>query len=398
LLSLNRAADGFAQRFMRRGQTLTSEVDAQFQRSVRIDKLQLLYRQSSHAVFGSLVAGILWATIVWSHPNEASRTGVSLWLLVFAAIAAIRLTVLIAYRRKQPEGEATFKWFTPYVATLLLSSAVWGFGTVWVVPTDSQFLLVVTYVFAVGLAGLALSNYGVYVWLALLIAALVLTPAAVALLSRGDMESVLLAIAGLWFIGSATRGLTVHNKAVDESFRLAHELRRATQIAQWQAQMDGLTGLKNRNAFIDAADAVIQVVARDRQHASMLAIDIDGFKQVNDKFGHAAGDTALVEVAEVFRTVLRRSDICGRLGGDEFAVLLPNTPHEAALSVAEKLRATVEREEIVFNDCTFTVTLSIGVASGESDAEALLLLADNAMYQAKNNGRNQVAERQTITA
>jgi diguanylate cyclase len=372
--------------------------DSAFQTSVKIDKLQLLYRQSSHGVFGSLIAGVIWAAIIWQHPQEASHSGLSLWLLTLALVSGVRLMLFIAYRRQKPHGEAVLRWQMPFVTTLMLSSAVWGVGCVWVVPAEPRILLVITYVFIVGLAGAALSGYGVYLWLSLLVVLILIAPIVVVLVATGEIQTMLLALAGLWFFLTSLRGLAVHNKAVDESFRLGHELRRATQIAQWQAQMDGLTGLKNRNAFIAAADAVIKVIVRDSQPATMLVIDIDSFKEINDTHGHAVGATALVCVAEVFRTTLRQSDLCGRLGGDEFAILLPNTSAESAHFVAEKLRATVANEPIVIANASIPITLSIGIASGRDDAESLIVQADSAMYQAKRRGKNQVAERLSLDA
>ncbi len=370
--------------------------NAEFQTSVKIDKLQLLYRQSSHGVLGSLVAGVLWAAIVWQHPHDASRSAVSIWLLALAIVSSMHLVLFIAYRHAKPEGDEVLRWQMPYVVTLAISSSIWGVGCMLVVPAEPRILLVVTYVFIVGLAGVALAGYGVYLWLSLLVIVILMTPIVSVLIVTGEFLTTLLAIAGLWFFISSLRGLSVHNKAVDESFRLAHELRRTTQIAQWQAQMDGLTGLKNRNAFVAAADAVIKVIVRDRQAAAMLVIDVDEFKSINDTYGHAVGDTALLCVAEVFRTTLRQSDLCGRLGGDEFAILLPNTSAEAARVVAEKLRATVANEPMIVTGTSIPITLSIGIASGQNDAESLIVQADSAMYQAKRRGKNQIAERHSL--
>jgi diguanylate cyclase len=383
---------------MNREQSVSSEIKAQFQQSVRIDKLQLLYRQSSHGVLGSLFAGVFWALIVWDSAKDSTRFDVSIWIAGLAITSGLRLALFIAYRRVKPEGDEVLRWLAPYAITLLLSSAIWGIGSLMVIPSDSTLLLVVTYSFLVGLAGAALLAYGIYVWLTVLVVVLVLGPVVFVLVTKGTLLATMLGIAGLWFFMTAMRGLAVHNAAVDESFRLAHELRRATQIAQWQAQTDGLTGLKNRGAFIDAADAVMKLLSRDQRNTAMLAIDVDGFKQINDRHGHAAGDTALVTIAEVFRSVLRRSDVCGRLGGDEFAVLLPNTPPEAAFRVAEKLLRCAQEEPMVFRGTPVEITLSIGVASGESGVEELLALADNAMYEAKRRGKNQIAERHTVNA
>ncbi|MCX8062668.1 MAG: GGDEF domain-containing protein, partial [Anaerolineales bacterium] len=127
---------------------------------------------------------------------------------------------------------------------------------------------------------------------------------------------------------------------------------------------------------------------------SLIIFDLDNFKRVNDLYGHAAGDAALVHIGQLCRRLTRQSDIIARLGGEEFAVLLPETPLQAAICVAEKLRVAFEQNPVEYEGQRFTVTASFGVSSYKfserSGFEALLNAADRALYRAKEAGRNRV--------
>lgn len=163
-----------------------------------------------------------------------------------------------------------------------------------------------------------------------------------------------------------------------------------------QASTDQLTGLLNRRAFMQRAEQAIAQARRHQQPLSVMMVDIDHFKRVNDRFGHDAGDVVLEAMAGAVTTIFRKSDVFARVGGEEFAALLPMTGERAALDLAERLRETVEiarfetdwkgHEPIPF-------TISAGVATlREDDAniDAPLKRADNALYRAKATGRNRV--------
>lgn len=177
------------------------------------------------------------------------------------------------------------------------------------------------------------------------------------------------------------------------------------QAAQYQATHDVLTGLPNRALFNDLVNRQIAVSALASTRFSVLYIDLDGFKPVNDIHGHAAGDAILCEVARRLRSELRDSDMAARLGGDEFAVILVGTPGSAAAKVADHLIRAVSKP-YSFQGEVVRISASIGVA-GYPEAGAvgheLLRMADLAMYQAKDAGKGQVvcasakAERRLLT-
>lgn len=167
-----------------------------------------------------------------------------------------------------------------------------------------------------------------------------------------------------------------------EQFRLEKQLRS-------QANTDGLTGLLLRNRFLELARYALNDIYLQRSPAAMLYLDADHFKQLNDDYGHAAGDEVLVKLADCLRARMRDSDLIGRVGGEEFAVLLGGLNLEQAQARAEQLRQAIR----AIHRPDRLLTISVGIAQcnrpGES-IESLLSRADKAMRQAKINGRNQV--------
>jgi len=162
-------------------------------------------------------------------------------------------------------------------------------------------------------------------------------------------------------------------------------------VAEIRAATDALTGLPNKRAVTDALKRTFAQAARTQAPLALLLLDLDHFKQVNDQYGHPAGDQVLAGVGAALRAVLRERDFAGRNGGEEFAVLLPDTTITEALEVAERVRAAVA--EVTVPGTDVPVTASVGVAAFPAHAttlERLERLADAALYVAKRQGRNRV--------
>ncbi len=161
-----------------------------------------------------------------------------------------------------------------------------------------------------------------------------------------------------------------------------------------QAHVDYLTGLCNRRYFIEQGEAELARSLRYNSPLSMLMLDIDHFKKVNDTYGHKTGDVVLQRLSQICRDALREIDIPARLGGEEFAILLPETAGEKAFEVAERLRQIIAEAAVPLEQgLPLHFTVSIGVATFKGDhlnIDMLLSLADQALYQAKNSGRNKV--------
>jgi diguanylate cyclase (GGDEF)-like protein len=162
-------------------------------------------------------------------------------------------------------------------------------------------------------------------------------------------------------------------------------------IAELRASMDSLTGLPNKRAVADTLKRMLAQASRTLSALSLVVLDLDHFKEINDRFGHPLGDQALANVGAAIRSALRESDFAGRNGGEEFAVLLPDTDATGAVVTAEKLRAAIA--DISLPGVDLPVTASVGIAAYPEHAlstERLERLADSALYIAKRSGRDRI--------
>jgi diguanylate cyclase (GGDEF)-like protein len=152
------------------------------------------------------------------------------------------------------------------------------------------------------------------------------------------------------------------------------------------SRTDDLTGLMNRRAFIVATEQEIERQVRYGGEFSMMMLDLDGFKSLNDTHGHVIGDHVLRRLAEAFRSNTRRSDLVARIGGDEFVVLMPNTPKSACIHICDQLRHAIAMD---MRTLGHAITASIGSVTFENPPESVAMAlrqADEAMYRAKHNG------------
>jgi len=174
--------------------------------------------------------------------------------------------------------------------------------------------------------------------------------------------------------------------------KLFAELARQSEELRVLARTDPLTGLANRRETLARLQHELDRTARVGRPLSLIMLDLDHFKAVNDTWGHATGDAVLVAVAEVCRKALRRIDLAGRWGGEEFLIVLPDADAEAALAAAERLRAALAQRSITTRDAPLTVSASLGVATASASMQAddLVAHADAALYRAKEAGRNRV--------
>jgi len=170
-------------------------------------------------------------------------------------------------------------------------------------------------------------------------------------------------------------------------FAFGYVLGRQADVLADLSRTDPLTGLRNQRAFEDRLAEEVARAGRYGGPLSLLLVDVDGLKAVNDRSGHHAGNLALRAVADAMRKDGRQTDMAARIGGDEFAVLAPNTIAAEAIALGDRLRRLVAEQDAV------PVTISVGVATlvaARPDAEGLLDAADAALYEAKHRGRNQV--------
>jgi diguanylate cyclase len=196
-----------------------------------------------------------------------------------------------------------------------------------------------------------------------------------------------------------TESIILENQKLEEQLKqstaVVEDLKKDLEFIKREAITDGLTGLSNRKAFDEEIEKIILESKAENKTFTLLIIDIDHFKQFNDKYGHQVGDQVLKLVARTLKDSLKGRDFAARYGGEEFAILLPETPKEAAIMVGNSLRKALAGKDVVnrtTGDVLGRITMSIGVAEFAPDATSEILIerADKALYEAKNAGRNQV--------
>jgi len=192
-------------------------------------------------------------------------------------------------------------------------------------------------------------------------------------------------------------GNRVHDYQLNLERKIAartQELEKVKKYAETQARTDPLTGLSNRRAFFEFGRLEIEEFKRYGHELTLIMLDIDRFKGINDAYGHAVGDEVLKNIASLLQETTRSSDLAARVGGEEFAILLSHTTIKDGENIAEKLRARMQDLTIKINNLEISFTASFGVAKYTQDCQtidALLDHADKALYRAKNDGRNRVA-------
>ncbi len=191
---------------------------------------------------------------------------------------------------------------------------------------------------------------------------------------------------------SAVKRRTKELKELNEN--LESKILERTKELEKLASIDPLSQLYNRRYFTQMSAQIFELARRDRSNISIIMLDIDDFKKINDTYGHKIGDEVIVILSRILQKYTRKSDVVCRFGGEEFIVLLPETSMEGALVIAQKIREVVESKELSFDEKTVNFTISVGVAQvdiiREKSVEPAIQRADKAMYAAKHTGKNRV--------
>lgn len=354
---------------------------------VQSDRLQLLYQQSFPAVFVSMAAAIIFTVTLWPVQDHQLLLA---WFSALFLTAMARLILFLQYRKISPEGEEVLIWEKPYFITLMLTSVTWGIGSLFIMPDDSQVHQIVIFSFMIALAGGATSLYSSHSTMTLATVAVILLPVTVYFFMNGGYVYVGMAAAAVLFFISCLRATQFLSQTLNKNFLMTRQLEISNKEAERLARIDDLTGLYNRRAFYEYGALLANNSKRNTDELSMINMDIDNFKLINDTFGHAAGDDVLKQVGQVLLQRLRKSDIYARIGGEEFGMLLPMTSLDQATQLAEQLRQAIEKMSFETGDENFTITASFGVATGSYDVDVLVRRSDQVMYTSKESGRNMV--------
>lgn len=350
---------------------------------------------SKRAMPGSYIYIICWLMIILpSGFYKKEPVFVFCFSSLLVALSLFRLIAIKKFERIYSFNPLLWKVLINF--NILLSGGIWGgfYAASTIIPTFSpiSFLILISLAGTVGGGVSALSpdlKLSIWLLLSLLmpsIAAMILFPVSF------DLAVCLLFIA--YFIGMTSVAYTL-NKEYWQALKSSYlVIEYAAELEKLNTQ-DGLTGLRNRKFFDEELVREIKRAERRRTELSLLMMDIDHFKHVNDTYGHLAGDKCLQTAADVFTGIIKRqTDTIVRYGGEEFAIILPEMAQEKAIEFAEKIRDTFENTKIIWNGLPIPLTLSIGVSSVKPVVnfkyELLIRSADEALYHAKETGRNRV--------
>ncbi|MDE2397814.1 MAG: GGDEF domain-containing protein [Burkholderiales bacterium] len=364
---------------------------------MQTEALELGFSQCVHAMERTLYATpVGWALAIWLVHGVVPRVNVLQWLALFFVGWCAGLLML---RRMSKAGPRFAKHRLGLLVVAGVDGMCWGSSVLLLMTHDQRvdaWLVIV-------LCGVVSVNAPTYITypraFRVLAAALWLTASASAVALRARFDVAPQLIAGLLvYLAMVVYTLRSISSRVIEGIRLqlenaalADQLRQSLVQVKHQASTDALTGQLNRRALDLALDGLIVEGDRRGRMFSLLMLDIDFFKHINDTHGHGVGDLALQSVAQRIAAQLRAGDLCARFGGEEFVMLLPSTDLVQACEVAERIRAKLEASPLA-TEPPLAITASIGVATYETgmSAEALLGAADREVYAAKRSGRNQV--------
>lgn len=356
------------------------------QQHIHIEKIKLLYIHSLTPAILSGIASLFLVAALWSSANQQHLI---IWLSTTIFLAILRISLILKFQHDNPQGKEVLAWEAPYSISLIIVFLVWGVGLLIITPFNNLTTVFIVNTFMIGLAGSAISWYSAIRYLQLSTVCIALVPMITVLLSISHPETFWVGIAACCLFLSCISTSMILQKTLNGNLELAYDLEQSFKNAEIVARTDVLTGLNNRRAFFDAAPSLLDQCKRMELPASLIMFDLDFFKKINDEYGHVGGDMALRHVAELLRSKLRNSDISCRFGGEEFTVLLPNTNKDEALITAEKLRLLIASTPAKVDDQNnIALSASFGVTDLGDTLDEMLNHADEAMYKAKNNGRN----------
>jgi diguanylate cyclase (GGDEF)-like protein len=312
-------------------------------------------------------------------------------------LCVLRIGTNLGFRRAVSDESNIRRWERIFIASIMLVDLWWGFGALLLMPPDALIVDAVVFAFVMLMAGGHAASYAAHPFTVLAGVLCLVVPITVDFALRPDTFHRAMAFVSVMFVAASMRSIRTLGYFFGRTHRLAHELKLEKARAEEVARTDFLTGLQNRRAFYEEGERLLHALVRGGRPA-VLMIDIDHFKAINDRHGHAGGDAALRALAELIRAQQPAGAVPGRLGGEEFALLLPDSSMEAAMASAEKMRAATEALVVDFEGQQIRFTVSMGVAafaSGDT-LDAWIARADAALYRSKQEGRNRVTAESAV--
>jgi len=353
-------------------------------------QLRMAFQNSPISLSAGLFCAFVIVVMLW--PVVDNR-GLILWLGSISVLTLLRLSMQQSYERREIGPDEYKFWQQGFIATAFASGCAWGALSLFLFP-ETSVLHQAYLTFVIG--GVCAGAVSVYAPLPRAFTAFsipVILPFAYRIWSMGGTEGSLMAVLVAVFMLILIRTASQARNNVKDILDLQVRNAGLTRALHHRATHDSLVDLVNHGEFNRRLERLTKDNRREDDEYSLIFIDLDLFKEVNDSGGHAAGDLILKGVADILRARTRSGDTAARVGGDEFALLLDGCPHKRALDIAESVREDIATLIVEYEGLQYSVKASIGVSYGQSgvhNATGMLKAADAACYSAKEDGRNRV--------
>ena len=336
--------------------------------------------------------GVVSILVVWTFRHQLSAGLLATWSVVQCGLLFCRyrdvrtLEKLVQNRNSDTEIRPTT------LLILMVASAIWWNviligGACYAPPSYDFFSIIVV----LGIMTGAILSLSAVIHIYLIFSFLLFTPQLIFFSQLGGEMRITIMLLGLVYIPYMYSLSKASYNNLLTTIKSSERLLDSVDELHTISVTDPLTGIHNRRYFFAIAQNLIDLSVREKCHISVLMLDIDYFKKVNDTHGHQAGDQILIDLTAAITPIVRKSDVFARMGGEEFSILLYDASKENGLKIAEKICKTIEKTSFTYNEVTIPITVSIGVASKASDhdtLEQLLKTADRNLYTAKHSGRN----------
>jgi len=358
-----------------------------------INLIHHMIKETSKTLFGLITLSLMF---IWVFKDFLPLNILLLWTFLQTVFIFIRYfnAKKLKYYIEAKEYDNVKSQVRVFFYSIIFSAFVWNFGfmsSIIYSPDNYEFIAIslIMGILTAGTVSLS-SMYKVFVVYFILM----ITPISIIMLYMGEHSHY----GVLLFISIYIPTILMLAKSVNRSIvnysKLNEELNIKVEELNKISVTDVLTGIYNRRYFFESSKKLIDLSKRENATVSLLMIDIDYFKKINDTYGHIAGDMVLVELCKEINKMTRTSDIFARIGGEEFTILLYNTNLTKAKLIAQNICDTISSKEFIFEDKSIDVTISIGVSQlcdEISTLDELYMSVDLRLYEAKNEGRNRVA-------
>lgn len=353
-------------------------------------QLRLAFKNSTVSLSAGIFCAFVIVVLLW--PVVESQ-GLILWLGALSLLTLLRLGMQQNFLTREISVKDYDFWHQGFVATAFLSGCAWGCLSIFLFPEDSMLHQAYLTFIIGGVCAGAVSAYAPLPGAFTAFTAPTLLPYAIRIREMGDGEGNLMAGLVVLFLLILMRTARESRQNFQDILDLQVRNASLTRALHHRATHDSLVDLVNHGEFNRRLERLTRDNRREGGEYSLIFIDLDLFKEVNDNGGHAAGDMILKGVANILRDKTRAGDTAARVGGDEFALLLDGCPHSRALDIAESIRQDVAKLTVESGGVSYSVKASIGISYGQTgthSATGMLKAADAACYTAKEEGRNRV--------